>query len=77
MDYKIKDIRLAEQGNRQLEWAAMHMPALEEIRKDFSPEEGTIVSLAGNPTAVCWMDDRGVTQPFFCTQGIQTRAWYR
>ena len=36
VDYKIKDIKLAEQGNRQLEWAAMHMPALEEIRKGFS-----------------------------------------
>ena len=36
MDYKIRDIKLAEQGNRQLEWAAMHMPALEEIRKGFS-----------------------------------------
>ncbi len=36
MDYKIRDIKLAEQGNRQLEWAAMHMPAIEEIRKGFS-----------------------------------------
>ncbi len=35
MDYKIKDIKLAPKGNLQLEWAAMHMPALEEIRKDF------------------------------------------
>ena len=35
MDYKIKDIKLAPKGNLQLEWAAMHMPALEEVRKDF------------------------------------------
>ncbi len=33
MDYKIKDVKLAEQGNRQLEWAAMHMPALGEVKK--------------------------------------------
>lgn len=35
MDYKVKDIGLAEQGDRQLEWSEMHMPALREIRKDF------------------------------------------
>jgi len=36
MDYKVKDIRLAEQGDRQLEWATMHMPALAEITKEFA-----------------------------------------
>ena len=35
MDYKVKDIKLAEQGNKQLEWAAMHMPALGLIREEF------------------------------------------
>jgi len=35
------------------------------VTKTFSPEEGLIVSLAENQTAVCWMDDRGVTQPLF------------
>ncbi len=35
MNYKVKDIGLAEQGNRQLEWGSMHMPALGEIRKEF------------------------------------------
>ncbi len=36
MDYKVKDIKLAEQGERQLEWAEMHMPALMEIRKELA-----------------------------------------
>ncbi|MCL4364888.1 MAG: adenosylhomocysteinase [Candidatus Marsarchaeota archaeon] len=35
MDYKVKDMRLAEQGNLQLEWGALHMPALMEVRKGF------------------------------------------
>ena len=35
MNYKIKDIKLAEEGNRQLEWASMHMPALSQIRDGF------------------------------------------
>ncbi len=34
MEYKIKDISLAELGGRQLQWAELHMPALMEIRKD-------------------------------------------
>lgn len=36
MDYKIKDIKLAEQGKHQLEWAEMHMPALMAIRKELA-----------------------------------------
>ncbi len=36
MDFKIKDVKLAASGNLQLEWAAMHMPALEQISKEFS-----------------------------------------
>lgn len=34
MDYKIKDIKLAEQGERQLEWAEAHMPTLMLIRRE-------------------------------------------
>lgn len=37
------------------------------MEKNFNPTEGSIVSLADNATAVCWMDDRGVTQPLFVT----------
>ncbi len=33
-DYKIKDIKLAEQGKLQLEWAEMHMPVLMIIKKE-------------------------------------------
>lgn len=36
MDYKVKDISLAEQGQRQLAWAELHMPALMEIRKELA-----------------------------------------
>jgi adenosylhomocysteinase len=34
MNYKVKDISLADQGKLQLEWAEMHMPALMEVKKD-------------------------------------------
>jgi adenosylhomocysteinase len=36
MNYKIKDTKLAEEGNRQLEWASMHMPALAQVRDGFA-----------------------------------------
>ncbi|BFH73379.1 adenosylhomocysteinase [Sulfurisphaera javensis] len=39
MDYKVKDLSLAEQGKKQIEWAEMHMPALMEIRKEFEREK--------------------------------------
>jgi len=39
MDYKVKDLSLAEQGKKQIEWAELHMPALMEIRKQFETEK--------------------------------------
>ncbi|QGR18887.1 adenosylhomocysteinase [Stygiolobus azoricus] len=39
MDYKVKDLSLAEQGKKQIEWAELHMPALMEIRKQFEAEK--------------------------------------
>ena len=39
MDYKVKDLSLAEQGKKQIEWAEMHMPTLMEIRKVFEKEK--------------------------------------
>ena len=39
MDYKVKDLSLAEQGKRQIEWAELHMPALMEIRKQFEKDK--------------------------------------
>lgn len=36
------------------------------VKKNFE-ERGLIVSMAGNQTAIAWMDDRGVTQPLFIT----------
>ncbi len=35
-DYKVKDIKLAEQGKKQLEWAEMHMPVLMQLKKELS-----------------------------------------
>jgi len=39
MDYDIKDISLAEEGKRRLEWADRNMPVLAVIRKRFSEEK--------------------------------------
>ncbi|MEJ2770724.1 MULTISPECIES: adenosylhomocysteinase [unclassified Stygiolobus] len=39
MDYKVKDLSLAEQGKKQIEWAELHMPALMEIRNQFEAEK--------------------------------------
>ena len=35
MDYKIKDISLADEGLKKIEWAEAHMPVLMAIRRDF------------------------------------------
>ena len=35
MDYKVKDISLAEQGILKVEWAEQQMPVLMKIRNDF------------------------------------------
>lgn len=43
MDYKIKDINLAEQGKKKIEWAEAHMPVLMKIKerfKDSKPFKG-------------------------------------
>ncbi|MEM3420990.1 MAG: adenosylhomocysteinase [Candidatus Hadarchaeum sp.] len=36
MSYKVKNIRLAAEGRRMMEWAENHMPVLAEIRREFS-----------------------------------------
>ena len=35
MDFDLKDISLAKEGKNKIEWAAMEMPVLEGIRKDY------------------------------------------
>lgn len=35
MDYKVKDISLADQGRLKIEWAEQHMPVLLSVRKEF------------------------------------------
>jgi adenosylhomocysteinase len=39
LDYKVKDIGLAEQGELNLTWAADHMPVLGIIRERFEREK--------------------------------------
>ncbi|MFW9852365.1 MAG: adenosylhomocysteinase [Candidatus Thorarchaeota archaeon] len=36
MDYKIKDINLAEQGRKKIDWAESRMPVLMKLREQFS-----------------------------------------
>jgi len=46
MSYKVKDISLAPQGKKKIEWVQRHMPVLEYIKKEFSktkPFEGITI----------------------------------
>jgi len=46
MDYKVKDLSLAEKGHRLIEWAEHHMPVLMTIREEFEktkPFRGMVV----------------------------------
>ncbi len=49
MDYKIKDIDLAEQGRKNIDWAESRMPVMMELRKRFSKEK----PLKGQKIAGC------------------------
>ena len=35
MDYRIKDISLAEDGKRKIDWAEVHMPVLVALRQKY------------------------------------------
>ena len=39
MEFKVRDLSLADEGRRQIEWAENHMPVLMRIRKRFSEEK--------------------------------------
>ncbi|MEK6949165.1 MAG: adenosylhomocysteinase [Nanoarchaeota archaeon] len=48
-NYEVKDIKLAEQGRKNIEWAEMHMAALLKVKERFNKEKplkGTKVGLA-------------------------------
>lgn len=47
--YKVKDIKLAQQGKLQLGWAEMHMPALMTVRSEFERSK----PLKGVKVAAC------------------------
>jgi len=38
MTYHVKDITLAPQGKKKIEWVQRHMPVLEYIKKQFIKE---------------------------------------
>ena len=49
MSYKVKDIKLAPQGKRAIEWVERHMPVLAAVRKEFTrtkPFKGLTVGAA-------------------------------
>ncbi|MDI9614700.1 adenosylhomocysteinase [Methanothermobacter sp.] len=39
MPYNVKDISLAPQGKKKIQWVQEHMPVLERIKRDFSEEK--------------------------------------
>ncbi|MBN1941440.1 MAG: adenosylhomocysteinase, partial [Candidatus Diapherotrites archaeon] len=39
MPYEVKDIKLAEQGQMNIEYADMNMPALRKVRERFEKEK--------------------------------------
>jgi len=49
MEYKIKDINLAEQGRKNIDWAESRMPVMMELRKKFSKDK----PLKGQKIAGC------------------------
>ncbi|HHH77996.1 MAG TPA: adenosylhomocysteinase [Thermoplasmatales archaeon] len=39
MEYKVKDMSMADEGHKLIQWAEEHMPVLMDIRKDFEKEK--------------------------------------
>jgi len=39
MSYNVKDISLAPEGKKKIEWVQRHMPVLEYIKKEFKEEK--------------------------------------
>ncbi len=49
MEYKVKDMSLADEGHKLIQWAEEHMPVLMDIKKDFEKEK----PLAGMTISCC------------------------
>ncbi|MGI0006004.1 MAG: adenosylhomocysteinase, partial [Nitrososphaera sp.] len=49
MEYRVKDISLAEEGKRRIDWAEAHMPVLVALRQKYSKTR----PLAGIKVAGC------------------------
>src|SRR3981081_4404853 len=47
--YDVKDLKLADDGRRMIEWAAQEMPVLQQIRERFKREQ----PLKGQRLAAC------------------------
>lgn len=56
-----------EEGNLQPISKALEAEEAVIVEKFFDKKEGMIVPMTHNEQAICWMDDRGVTQPLFIT----------
>src|SRR3990170_1827387 len=39
MEFKVKDVSLAEQGDLLIDWASMHMPVLNQIKRRFEKKK--------------------------------------
>jgi hypothetical protein len=48
---------------------------MKDLTKTFSPDESVINTLDQNQTSICWMDDRGVNQPFYVTDYGKTKGF--
>ncbi len=49
VEFDVKDLALAEEGNRRIEWAAREMPVINLIRERFAKER----PLAGLRVSAC------------------------
>ncbi len=47
MEFKVKDLSLADQGNLLIDWASMHMPVLNQIKERFEKERPLKGALLG------------------------------
>ena len=49
MDYDVKDLELAEEGKKRIEWADRDMPVLQQVREKFAKEK----PFAGKKMSAC------------------------
>jgi len=55
-DYKVKDLKLAEQGKKQIEWAESRMPVLQQLRALVHRHEQTWLSALSDAELATYID---------------------